>query len=116
LCSASAATLVAKRTRTRFGDGKFAVSGPVTRNNLPTYFREVSLSASAFRRQLKTNLFLSALSHSEFGTMWKYTVILNDDNNKKIKRNNVSYFDALIHKSTEEKTYKMLKSTEPQKS
>lgn len=48
--------------------------------------------------------------------MWKYTVILNDDNNKKIKRNNVSYFDALIHKSTEEKTYKMLKSTEPQKS
>ena len=57
LRSADTATLVIPRTRTKFGDRSFAVSGPVIWNSLPAYLRDSSLTFNTFGSQLETYQF-----------------------------------------------------------
>jgi len=57
--SAVRVDLIVPPTRTvQFGPRSFAVTGPSTRNALPTSLRNDELSAMSFRRQLKTELYI----------------------------------------------------------
>ena len=61
LRSATRGDLIILRTRTlRYGSRMFAVSGPAFWNSLPLGLRDISLTESIFRRQLKTFLFRNA--------------------------------------------------------
>ena len=48
-----------QRTRTRLGDRAFSIAGPRVWNNLPASLRQ-TVSAAAFKRQLKTYLYSCA--------------------------------------------------------
>ena len=56
LRSSSSGAAVLQRTRTKFGNRAFSVSGPAIWNSLPPSLRLID-SHSSFRRQLKTHLF-----------------------------------------------------------
>ena len=61
LRSAARGDLVIPRTRTLgYGSRMFAVSGPSFWNSLPLGLRDINLTESVFRRQLKTLLFRNA--------------------------------------------------------
>ena len=61
LRSAVHCDLVVPRTRlARYGPRGFSVSGPVTWNSLPPDIRDMSLSATSFLIQLKTEMFIRA--------------------------------------------------------
>ena len=58
LRSADVMTCSVTRTRTTFGDRGFAVAGPATWNRLPVSLRQPDIGFDAFRRNLKTFLFV----------------------------------------------------------
>ena len=69
LRSAVHCDLVVPRTRlVRYGPRGFAVSGPVTWNSLPPDIRDMSLSATSFLIQLKTEMFIRAYYVTSYST------------------------------------------------
>jgi len=65
LRSAATGTLLVPCAQTATGLRSFAVNGPATWNRLPPALRSPDLSESAFKRALKTHLFLTAWGHSD---------------------------------------------------
>jgi len=63
LRSAANGTLLVPRTRTATGQSSFAVNGPATWNRLPPALWSPDLSESAFKRALKTHMFLTGWRH-----------------------------------------------------
>jgi len=59
LCSAACGDLVVPRTRRRFGNRAFCVSGPTAWNSLPSDIRTAS-SVTTFKNLLKTHLFMQS--------------------------------------------------------
>jgi len=53
------------RTRTKFGDRAFSVSGPVVWNSIPAAVRDAD-TVSSFKRKLKTHFFLCASTMFDF--------------------------------------------------
>jgi len=52
----SPTSLIVPRTRTKFGERAFCVSGPTIWNSLPEYIRTIKCTAT-FKRHLKTHCF-----------------------------------------------------------
>ena len=57
LRSANGCLLFVPHTRTTYGDGSFAISGPLAWNSLPVALRSSDVTEETFRRHLKTFLF-----------------------------------------------------------
>ena len=81
LQSAATGTLLVSCARTTTEQQSFTVNGPATWNRLPPALRSPDLLESAFKKTLKTHLFLTApappkRSH-DYGARYKYRDLLN---------------------------------------